>query len=421
MKQTFSVKTLFLQRVADHFRQLKALCKTAIDWIVWLYVILPVLVIGGYNYWKWWRDEWDLSAMMFPIETIIFAVLFLLMAAGSLRFFIERADQLFLRQYHHGYRQLKKLGVFYSATVHFIILVVVFAILAPLFLVQLEKNIAFLVALFFLCWSGSLLIPAIRQLLQFRFRGWRYYIMNTIFMGSSAAVYWGMIHLWDAAKTNQLLLMAGCLLIIFTLTWFVLVVRMHKTSVFLDELANEITLKYRFMSTMLMSAGMVGAPQFQQVKTAKSNKRPWFFRKSGTIFSKRTPEKVIIELHMKYLLRNKHRRMLMLQLTGTCLFALLILPSVLKWIVWFIAIIMFLHLNNSYVVEMKRNTFLRAYDWEREKLALYTRKSVFWTNFPCMTVIGIVAGAVLFPWWGIVAVGSATFGISYLLQPLLQK
>ncbi|MBU9720788.1 MULTISPECIES: ABC transporter permease [Bacillaceae] len=408
---------IFKNRVGSYYQSLCSLYKSSIDWVIWLYIIIPCLAIFIGQYVQWWNRSWNINLSIVNIEIFLYLGLFIMMVKGNLRFFMERADELFFRQYVDKYQHLKRLGVYYSLTVSFLLWGFVFIIIAPILLVQFEKTFLYFISLFIVSWCGSNLMGAVRQVVSFNYRGWVYYVVIILVNAFLLLVYGGIIYVLN---WNDPLLTLLTVTMLTLFTYLGLYYRLKLKGTFLEELANEITLKYRFLSATLQGASLIGAPQFQRLKRPKYNKRPWLFRKSGRIFSKRTPEKGFIELHIKYILRNKNKWMLFLQMSGALLFAITITPDPLKWIIWAVGIFMFVHLNSALVGELKQSNYLKTFEWDREKILNFSMKSIFWTNAPFLVLISGWAGFLLISWLGSLILIFLALGISTFIQPFME-
>ncbi|MFA9557490.1 ABC transporter permease [Evansella sp. AB-rgal1] len=414
-----SIKLIFLKRVKEHYLQLFKLYKSTVDWVVWLYFIIPAMIISVYQYIRWWQVPWNLDMSEEVLTIILFGILFLFLQIGNVRFFMERADQLFYRQFEGKYDQLMKLGMYYSSFINFLLTSIVFLVLAPIFIVQLAYSWYIWIAFFFFIMFARLIVIIARQLLQFRWNGWKYYIAISCFSIVKAWVYMGLVYSW--LHFNDPILIILSLFLVISLCITVVFFRLRKNGVFQEDIAREIMLKYRFTSMALQGATIMGAQKFQKLKPPKVKKRSWLFRNSETIFSKRTVQNAMIELHIKYIIRSKERRRSFFQLTSVLLFAIIIAPEIIKWIIWGLGIIIFIQINCAYVSEMKRSIFLKTFDWNEKMSIIYTSRSVFWINAPFLILIGFVAGALLLSWWGLLYGPIFTISISYLIQPLFQK
>lgn len=80
-----SVKELFFHRLRKEWRYQYEVWKTAVDWVVWLYILIPALSVLGYQYYLVWDGiaEW---VTLFP--EVFFLVTFVLLKSFCDRSFI---------------------------------------------------------------------------------------------------------------------------------------------------------------------------------------------------------------------------------------------------------------------------------------------------------------------------------------------
>jgi len=125
---SWNLSTLIRTRVARHWRVQYRMWKTALDWTVWLYFIVPGLAVGGGIWLDWWREPplW-LAGLHEGWMAAPFAVLAM---SGRLRVFLEDADVLFLRQRPAWERGLKAFGIAYSFGMHLVSAALVLSLLS---------------------------------------------------------------------------------------------------------------------------------------------------------------------------------------------------------------------------------------------------------------------------------------------------
>ncbi|MDG5786340.1 ABC transporter permease [Evansella sp. AB-P1] len=413
-----TTKRIFQTRVKKHYCTILDLYKRTVDWVTWLYLIIPAAVISFYQYIEWWQTPWEWKASEIQFVSLLF--LFFFIYTGNIRLFIEKGDQLFYRQYEKKFYYLMKLGMAYSSLVNFILTTVIFIILAPILIVQLNYPIFITIALLFFISISRFLVTTIKQIVHARFSGWQFYIVYSCFILLSAVIYSWILYVWFSINDKLLIILSIFILLVLNL--LLLIYKLHQRDTFEEDLTREIKLKYRFMTYALQSASLLGAPKYEKLKVMRKKKRSWLFRNSGSIFFKRTTQSAFIEIYIKYLLRSKDRRMVFLQLIGGIQFAIILAPDVIKWIIWILTILIILQMSNYYVTELKKATFLKLFDWDNEKLFHYTSKAVFVVNLPIIFIIGAVGGALLIDaWWGFLILGLGSICITYLIQPFMQK
>lgn len=103
---------LLRKRIGDDRRYKVRDLRTALDWTVWLYILVPALVIGVAYYHSWWliAPAWLAGV---PEQAVLFP-LFLIATTWSLRIYTEEADQVYLLQNVALNKGLKKWGIAHS-------------------------------------------------------------------------------------------------------------------------------------------------------------------------------------------------------------------------------------------------------------------------------------------------------------------
>ena len=103
---------LFKKRCFHNFRfQIRA-WRMGIDWTVLLYLLVPAVIVAIAVYRSWWVElpKW---MEMLPFEGFLF-LFYVFSWMGSVRLFIEEADELFLLQNRAFYQSLRRWGMLYS-------------------------------------------------------------------------------------------------------------------------------------------------------------------------------------------------------------------------------------------------------------------------------------------------------------------
>src|SRR5690606_25987817 len=83
-------------RIKRHWTEQFRVWRTALDWTVWVYFIVPGLWIGGGTYREMWLDPPAWLASL-P-EALVLIVPMIYLFVGRQRLFLEDADVLFLLQ-----------------------------------------------------------------------------------------------------------------------------------------------------------------------------------------------------------------------------------------------------------------------------------------------------------------------------------
>ncbi len=125
---------LFVIRLRHYLIEQYKVWRQALDWTVWLYLLVPGLVIGIGLYREWWIEMPGWAVMvpwtLFPLP------FFLYMSMSSLRTFTEEADKLFMLQRPRWLRCLWIYGMLYTGVKDMLVYALGFATILP-FLVHI--------------------------------------------------------------------------------------------------------------------------------------------------------------------------------------------------------------------------------------------------------------------------------------------
>ncbi|AVF28278.1 ABC transporter-like protein [Paenibacillus larvae subsp. larvae] len=107
-----TVQQLVRRRIISNLLyQYKAL-RSAVDWTVALYLVIPVIAMAMYEYIRMWLfpPEW-FYVLPYPVLLLVFCLFSL---TGSQRLYIEEGDALFIRQRDNWFIPMMKKGLLYS-------------------------------------------------------------------------------------------------------------------------------------------------------------------------------------------------------------------------------------------------------------------------------------------------------------------
>ncbi|OIJ20683.1 hypothetical protein BKP45_08550 [Anaerobacillus alkalidiazotrophicus] len=390
-----SVKQLFFLRLKKEWGYQYGVWKTAVDWVVWLYILIPGLGILGYHYYLLWEGtaEW---ISQFPVQ-FFWLPLFLLSRIGTVRLFIREGDLLFLRQRSNWYYPLLQLGVSYTLVRNALVLTSFAILLLPIWLIYIgASNTEIIIALCF-GFLFQLFSQLGRQLLALRYRRWRLTLYNMLFLMVTFLLF-QMFFLGN--KTIQAILFLG---FAFACYWL-LRKRLHLTSTFFEDCLRENHERLKLASIFISASG------YKLEK--KQRKRPWFlFAKSTILFKERIPSNLLAELFIKFTLRNKSKIYSILQITGIGVVAILITPVWLKWVIFVVCLFSVIQFIKWSWRDMRTQSFFKHFPLQdEENLLPGLRKAIFLLGLPSCMILGLVTG-----WGG----GSLLLGgVTAILSPL---
>ena len=317
-----SPRKLFFKRLLSEWKLQYRAWKTAVDWTVAFYFILPAFAFGIYQYSLCWTNPspW-LNAV--PLEMMLL-LCFLFAWSGSIRIFIEEGDQLFLVRCEKWRRHLMALGMSYSFGVFLFQNILFFLLFAPFLVLHFQLTATHFIGLFAVTLLLKIFLGLAKQLLSLRFAGWKkfFVLKGTFFLGtllsvlllprilSSSIVFWAVV---------TVLFMASVLLI---------VKRLDLKGCFFADVEREQESRLKYVSFLLSVSGI------KTKKPKRKRVRPWLFRRSNPLFSRQDPGNKLVELCIKATLRNPQRMWMYSQMVLVSVLLVIGWHSSLKWLIW---------------------------------------------------------------------------------------
>lgn len=282
-----------IRRIRSDVRFQYRAWRMAIDWTVALYIVAPALLIAGYHYLSWWREP-PIWLDNIPYS-IIQAYLFIIAVNGTVRYYIEEADQLFLVQRQGWFRRVMGTGAAYSLMVHVLWVALSGLLLYPLLHNGYGVGAAEAASLFMLTYLFKVHLMLGKQWLSMRFSGWRGFAVRLVLLPVFGALF-GVIL---AAASYSALTAAGTALVLAaTLLWLV-PARLRMKGAFYHDIRRERQEKMKVAAMLLSQAG-IKAPK----KSKAPRKGPLLFPRSGRLFRTRSQENVLAESVIKAVFRS---------------------------------------------------------------------------------------------------------------------
>lgn len=280
--------------------------KMAVDWVIALYFVIPALIVLGYQYVRWWSN---VPVWLEPVPYTVFRVyLFVAAVSGTIRYYVEEADQLFLIQRQGWFRRLKATGAAFSLAVHAVVLALIAVLLYPLLRNGYQVTATEAAFLFLITYLVKVYLMLGKQQLEMLVSGWRGIALRIVIMPVVGAAFSVLTAVPDRGASAAALLVLGLLL---PLLWL-LPARLRALGTFYRDAQRERQERMK-LASMLMSAVGYPAPR----KTKVKRKRPFLFPASRKLFKARTQENILAESLIKGMLRSSSK----LKLCGFALLA----------------------------------------------------------------------------------------------------
>lgn len=368
---------LFFRRIVSDWKYQYQVWRTAVDWIVALYIVIPFTAIFINLYLSWWRrpPEWLVNIPLNVLLGIILVFAWL----GTIRIFLEEADQLFLLQCKDWISRIVKYSLGYSVSCNLVVSSLLLIILAPFLLLHYGFSLLGVVWLAVFVFVFKNCMGLAKQLVELRFKGWPQRIIRwVIFILTGVYVRESVVLLLSRPGLFYM-----SLFVLLSLLGFLLYERVKLKGTFFADVAREQTARLRLAKFMLQAAGM------NVKKPRLARKRPLLFRNSALIFRKRNPVNGLVEMCLKAVLRNEGDVGFYLKLLGLYLVMIVAFPGDYKWLLWIVFSIMLTNVVGISWLEVINAPFVRLFPWLSETKMVAARKSIFLMALPGQLSLGL--------------------------------
>lgn len=398
-----SPSKLFAKRLSAELKFQFSIWRTTIDWTVALYIVLPAIALGIDQYLSWWigPPHW---LNILPVD-LLFAICFLFAWSGTIRLFLQEADQLFLLNQKQWLKKIMKYGLIYSFSADFLLGGFFFAFLAPFILQHYQFSQIQVFILFSITFLSKVFLGLAKQLLSLGFYCWQQFVVirGILVLGSLLFVI-----LIPRILNNFIMFLAAILLLIIA-SGMLSMKRLNYKGGFFADVAREQSEKMKYVRLLLGFSGV----NIKQPK--KQRKRPWLFYSSGIIFRKRNTVNGLVEVCLKSTVRNTTR--LGQYLFFLCLCGLIILSfeGSVKWLIWLALAFILVNFAGLYWKESLATEFMQLFPWKSEDKHLALRKFLFIMTFPGFLLISLMAGFQAYSWLGALLIFPVCIGAVFYI------
>lgn len=399
-------KQLFWRRLLSEWRLKHTAWSTTIDWTVALYIIIPGLIIATVSYIRLWNQ---LPAWAVGLPTAIPLLLISLYTwTGTIRLFLEEADQLFLLQRREWTRQIMRCGMGYSAVCSLLTTFFVFFILAPFLLLGCGLSIKQLFLLFALAFLLKMNVGLAKQFVSLRLKAWiAKIVLIILFIPMQVLFVMGA----SLLLAHFPLCYACCLLLALTLL-LLIKIRLEIRGTFLDDIARENHEKLKDVSIILGISGV------SIKKPSLKRKRPVFYSRFNHLFREYSAVNRLTEACIKSFLRNKNGLILYINLV----FIGVLLVRVPNWsvlILWpFLAIALALWAKFHWG-DVITSDYIKLFQWKSEDVHEAAGRSIFLLSSPGFLLISFALGFSLWNWAGAFGILPVGFGLNHCVTKLI--
>lgn len=381
---------LFRIRLKFRLKEQWKAWNSALDWTVWLYILVPALLVGGGFYRDFWLDmpEW---AEMVPWRTGLAIALLLPMIMGRVRVFVEEADRLFMLQKKEWLLGLKRRGMLYTACVQAALLLFPFAVLLP-FLVRAEGMGGLeIVQMYAHTWLASLTWSIVSQWVDLPVRGWRKWLLEGCCLIAWAAAYLVPVLLLGSGQGAAVMVPAFA--VMATAAAASAYGSLRSGIRFEAEVKQDRDVRNRSTEFLLSQTG--------NVRPLSKRKRPLLLRRSQRLFKGTDAAAVLAEMRIKAFVRSSVVR-IWIGYTSVCTTAIVAAPPSASVVL----IPAFTYIGASWLraqwEQWIAEEYIAHFEWSAEASAQAAVLSRFWLLLPPLLVWSAVAGAQAFGLWAVV-------------------
>ncbi|WP_189017214.1 ABC transporter permease [Paenibacillus marchantiophytorum] len=389
---------LFTRRVrSDWYFQYKAL-RMAVDWIIAIYFVIPLIIVAGYQYYSWWVKQPDWFSWITPM--VVAVVFYLFTWLGTIRYFVEEGDQLFLRQNQTWFHHLMVLGYRYSLVLQGLTTLLLILVFLPLLMQSYAYSVTQVIAFWLLTYVLKLNFGLMRQLLALRFYGIVLWLLRIVIFAGAFFMYQFIVKEADHALYNWV-----AILLLVVLFVFLTRARLQEKGTFFADIARERDARMRIVSLMLI--------RVLEKKRKPTRKYPLFFARSQRLFKGKGAGNGLADLLTKSFYRSGTQWKQTLQFVVVLSGAMFALPGAIKIIVWIIAACLLVFWRKSFCKDELRAPFLTLFpiqDTDKHQ-ALQTAIPVL--VLPAIVLISLFAGISFFTWWGPLLMIGAAIPLAY--------
>ncbi|MFE4572467.1 ABC transporter permease [Paenibacillus chitinolyticus] len=369
---------LFKRRLFDDWTYQYRILRTAVDWTVAVYLIVPALIFAFIYYSAWLRTppEW----FGYIPASLVAVFLYLFAWSGTVRFFIEEADQLFLVRSEGWMPAIKRRGLLYSLALQALTTALLAGALLPLLRAEGSGGALKLAALFLAVYAAKVNLGLLRQLAALAWAGWKRVAVSIALFAAGFLIYWACVQLILADTAAGYL--AGPLLLAAAVPLGRR--RLRAAGAFHADVQREREARLKLASLMLR--GIV------EGKKPRQRRVPLLLGRSQRVVRGTGASAVLADSLVKSVLRRPGQWKLYAQLTAVLAFAAWRLPGPMHVVLWAVAAFVLAYWMKSVARETLGASFFRMFAWSEINKQEALRKASFALAVPALALIGLVAG-----------------------------
>ncbi|RQW09027.1 ABC transporter permease [Paenibacillus rhizophilus] len=379
-------RRLLRRRLGHHWKEQWGIIRTAADWTVFLYILIPGGLLGGRYYYGFWNEPLPTWSTLLPYA-LLPALLALLMQGGIL-LLMHEGDLLFLRQRKEWMRTVMLGGILYSLSVTALKITAGFLILLPFLVRGYGLSGAGAGALLALSLCCGTCVKLLTHNVRVQKQGWRRWLWMLLAAWLPCGLYIRAAAVWSVHPA--LLLLAAA--VYAAVAAAALRARLALRGTFLGDVREDF--KQRMKIAGLLLRGVIDKPR-------PTRHKPWTFRKSRPLLRPGTPESRLAGASIKAFIRNPGHFKLYLQFTGVGAIAILIVPGMLKWAVCIVLVLLMASWLVSYWKVFSSEEFIALLPFGKDQKADAGSRAVPILILPFSVLCSAAASVPLYGWWGL--------------------
>ncbi|AIQ33688.1 hypothetical protein R50345_02870 [Paenibacillus sp. FSL R5-0345] len=381
-------KQLFRRRLFSHWREQSAIIRTAADWTVLLYILIPGGLLGGRLYYGFWNEALPAWSVNLPFMFIP-SLLVLLICNGGLVLLLQEGDLLFLRQRQRWINTIVFRGLLYSLFVTSLKFCVAFALLLPFLIRGFEMTSFEVWSLFALTLACSWCVKLLGHLVKVQKQGWRRWLWLFLAISVPNAIYFRVASLWNDRPLFILLsAVVFTVVAIIAFRW-----RLLMRGTFMNDVREDY--KQRMKIAAILLRNVLDKPR-------PTRHKPWIFRKSQPLLKSKTAESRFSAAAIKALVRNPAHLKLYLAFTAVSAVAILIIPSGFKWLGFVVLTSLMTFWLFSFWSLFVGDDYIGILPFTKEQKAEAGMHAVPILLLPFTMVSSALICLSLYGWWGII-------------------
>jgi len=401
----------FYKRIFSDWKFQYDTWRMAIDWTVALYIVIPALFFGIYQYVELWRTELPLLSNI-PIQ-LFAGIIFVFARNGTVRIFFAEADQLFLRQQKSWLNQILKLSIVYYMLCKLCFNSFIFLLLAPV-LLRYQLTTAEFLQLFIISFLLGGCLNFSQQLLALVLQGIMGMVAQALLFILAGALFVYAIPI----VIGHSVLFIVIVILLSTTSGVLISKRLTIKGAFIEDVNREQYARLRHLNLLLKFVSLdVKRPLLK-------GKQPILFSRSNPLFKKRHAANCLAELGIKAILRDFKNIFQYLQMVFVLILVVLAFPA--EWMLPLLAAfaVLFAYFVRSYWQEFIGSEFVSLFPGNDDISIAAAKKFIFTMTLPGFMAISFIAGFVAYSWLGaicgmlagLIMAAYFSFNFTYLLR-----